>query len=102
MRGSGSRRLMANSQYQDKCITRLQQCADHLPGERTARRIGWIAARPMAVARDDIFVMGRPRIETRGQPLRYNAEPQVNGVELAATKILPEGRPARCRKLWLR
>jgi hypothetical protein len=56
----------------------------------------------VAVAREDIFVMGAPRIETREQPLRYNAEPQVNGVELAATKILPEGRPVRCCKLWLR
>ena len=31
MRGSGSRRLMANPPRRDKCVTRLQQCAAMLP-----------------------------------------------------------------------
>src|SRR6476620_6598802 len=70
-------------------------CADAAPISRRE-------ATAVAVAKEEILVMGHLGLKTRPQPSRCDAEPQVNEAERAATKILPEDRSARCRKLWLR
>ena len=73
MRGSGSRRLMANPPWRDKCVTRLQQCAAMLR------------------------MTGAPHLLNA----RLNGTCRILAVS-ATQNFHRKVGIARCRKLWLR